>query len=61
MQRIKLTITWEQGLGENGSISVLEMDSWAGVTPVSLTSPTLAGGFFTIRATWEAPVLYVYG
>ena len=25
-----------------------------GIEPVSLTSPALAGGFFTISATWEA-------
>jgi len=27
-----------------------------GIEPTSLTSPALAGGFFTTRATWEAPV-----
>ena len=26
-----------------------------GIEPVSLTSPALAGRFFTTRATWEAP------
>ena len=26
-----------------------------GVEPMSLTSPALAGGFFTTSATWEAP------
>ena len=26
-----------------------------GTEPVSLTSPALAGGFFTTSATWEAP------
>ena len=26
-----------------------------GIEPVSLTSPALAGGFLTTRATWEAP------
>ena len=26
-----------------------------GIEPVSLTSPALAGGFFTTCATWEAP------
>ena len=26
-----------------------------GIKPASLISPTLAGGFFTINATWEAP------
>ena len=25
-----------------------------GINPVSLTSPALAGGFFTTSATWEA-------
>ena len=27
-----------------------------GFEPVSLMSPALAGGFFTINATWEAPI-----
>ena len=27
-----------------------------GIKPASPTSPTLAGGFFTSRATWEAPL-----
>ena len=27
-----------------------------GIEPVSLTSPALAGRFFTTGATWEAPV-----
>ena len=26
-----------------------------GIEPMSLTSPTLAEGFFTTSATWEAP------
>ena len=26
-----------------------------GIKPASLTSPALAGGFFTTNATWEAP------
>ena len=26
-----------------------------GIEPMSLVSPALAGGFFTPRATWEAP------
>ena len=26
-----------------------------GIEPTSLASPALAGGFFTTRATWEAP------
>ena len=26
-----------------------------GIKPVSLTSPALAGGFFTTSPTWEAP------
>ena len=26
-----------------------------GIKPTSLASPTLAGGFFTTSATWEAP------
>ena len=26
-----------------------------GIEPMSLMSPTLAGGFFTTNATWEAP------
>ena len=28
-----------------------------GIEPTSLTSPALAGGFFTTSATWEAPYL----
>ena len=28
-----------------------------GIEPSSLMSPALAGGFFTTRATWEAPTL----
>ena len=27
-----------------------------GIKPESLTSPALAGGFFTTSATWEAPL-----
>ena len=27
-----------------------------GMEPMSLTSPALAGGFFTISTTWEAPI-----
>ena len=29
-----------------------------GIEPMSLTSPALAGEFFTTRATWEALVCY---
>ena len=29
--------------------------SWPGVKHTSLTSPALAGGFFTTSATWETP------
>ena len=29
----------------------------AGIKPESLASPTLAGGFFTISTTWEAPAI----
>ena len=29
----------------------------AGIEPMSPVSPTLAGGFFTISITWEAPSL----
>ena len=28
---------------------------YPGIKPMSLMSPALAGGFFTIAATWEAP------
>ena len=34
-----------------------------GITPVSLMSLALAGGFFTTSATWEAPhyiIIYLY-
>ena len=30
-----------------------------GIEPVSLTSPALAGGFFTISATWETHKRYM--
>ena len=30
-----------------------------GIEPTSLMSPTLAAGFFTIRATWEAVYIYM--
>ena len=30
-----------------------------GIKPVSLPSPSLAGGFFTVSATWEAPLLHI--
>ena len=28
------------------------------IEPVSLTSPALAGRFFTTRATWEVQIMY---
>ena len=31
-----------------------------GIELLSLMSPKLAGGFFTTRATWEAPSIYMY-
>ena len=30
----------------------------SGIEPVSLKSPALAGGFFTISTAWEAPQKY---
>ena len=30
-----------------------------GIKPTSLTSPALAGGFFTTRATWEAQQIHI--
>ena len=30
-----------------------------GIEPASLTSSALAGGFFTINVTWEAPYMYL--
>ena len=33
---------------------------YPGIKPASLTSPALAGRFFTMRATWEAPWLCLY-
>ena len=30
-----------------------------GIKPVSLTSPSLAGGFSTTNATWEAPCMFI--
>ena len=32
-----------------------------GISPESLRSPVLAGGFFTTRATWEVPKYEVNG
>ena len=32
-----------------------------GIELFFLMSPKLAGGFFTTRATWEAPVLFAEG
>ena len=32
----------------------------AGIEPVSLTSPALAGRFFTTGSTWEAPYGYIH-
>ena len=32
----------------------------SGIEPVSLSSPALAGGFFTTSATWAAPVVHTY-
>ena len=31
-----------------------------GFEPMSLTSPALAGGFFTTSATWEAPYTFLH-
>ena len=31
-----------------------------GIEPVSLTSPALAGRFFTTSATWEAPLIFSF-
>ena len=31
-----------------------------GMEPMSLVSPTLAGGFFTTSFTWEAPDLWYF-
>ena len=33
---------------------------YPGIKPVSLRSPALAGGFFTISATWETQYYYYY-
>ena len=33
--------------------------SW-GIEPTSLASPSLAGGFFTTSATWEAPYVLIH-
>ena len=32
--------------------------SHPGIEPAPLTSPAVAGGFFTTSATWEVPVKY---
>ena len=31
-----------------------------GIEPTSLSSPTLAGGFFTTSANWEALTVYIH-
>ena len=32
----------------------------SGIEPASPASPALAGRFFTISITWEAPILFIY-
>ena len=47
------------GVGSHGLLCPLPGDlSDPGIEPTSLTSPALAGGFFTTSATWEAPYVY---
>ena len=44
--------------GKNIGVSfhaLLQWSSQPGMKPASLTSPALAGGFFTTSTTWEAP------
>ena len=43
------------------TISYSRGSSRPGIEPVSLSSPALAGGFLTIRATWEAPYRFYIG
>ena len=40
------------------AISSSKGSSNPGMEPTSLTSPALAGGFFTTGATWEAPNIH---
>ena len=44
---------WNTGMGCRALLQEIFLTQ--GVKPTSLTSPALAGGFFTTSATWEAP------
>ena len=52
-QALARTLEWVAVPSSRGS-------SWPGVKPASLTSPILAGGFFTTSTPWEAPVLLYF-
>ena len=41
------------GVGFHDLLSPRDLPN-PGIEPISLTSPALAGGFFTTTATWEA-------
>ena len=60
---------WALAPQASPSMGVFRKENWSGllcpppgdlprpgIKPASLKSPALAGGFFTTRATWEAPV-----
>ena len=47
------------GVGSHGLLCRLPGDLFdPGIKPTSLTSPALAGGFFTTSTTWEAPYVH---
>ena len=69
LSHVRLFVTlWTVALQAPLSIGFSRQEYWSGlpcpspgdlpdpgIEPVSLTSPALAGGFFTTRTTWEAP------
>ena len=63
LSRVQLFMTpWTGAHQAPLSIGFSRQEYWSGLPfpspgdlPEALTSPALAGGFFTTRATWEAP------
>ena len=51
-----LLCPWDSpGKNTDWAVVLSRGSSDPGIEPVSLTSPALAGGFFTISASWGAP------
>ena len=70
---LALVTAWSVALQAPLSTGVSKQEYWSGllcpypgdrtnpgIEPVSLRIPALAGGFFIISATWEAPALVYY-